>query len=781
MKTIFICHDINSVNYIIRDLKTANIIFVGNSEVNEEIINNPNIIIARNLKHNIEHEPKFLTFTAWYAIAKNNLYPECQHLCLFEYDVSIELYIENQVLNYCNENPETKIITFLSTHTHFNLDINKQVFDHFLNLKNCTYDIDSKHVWYPTTNHCINKNILCDFVDWFYPDCLVIKLLDINSVSWYHERLFSVYLTTNNIAVVVSKGITHVSQDSHIISNINNAYGSRHMILPPNLIELYTKHSKCELIQSILNNFNNVVITKNNKDNSQTFNLFISNCGNHLFDTNGYSYCETVYKQLKQYVEPNKVSVIIPSFNRFKYLLNAIASVKSQNYKNIDIIVINDCSTEKEYYEYDFISNNVNIIHLKENSKKIIGFACAGYVRTIGMKHATGKYIAFLDDDDIWLPNKLELQINAMLQSDCKMSCADGLIGIGIYNINNQYSKYNSEYYYNELQHIYNNKNSDYLNNGFPNIWNLSFCQIHNCVITSSVIIEKNILEKINYMNNVHNGCEDYDCWLRVLEHTNCVYVKDLCFYYDIGHGDGQLYETNPIEKVNKYFITFGGGEQRYIDAGNRLINQAMRIEIFDNHILYTDESLKNDNEFWNKHSDFIEKNKKGYGYWLWKSYIIKKTMADMKNNDVLLYLDSDCDFNINNKHIFNELFEVLKTDYIIGTIAKTNRMNGSVCIEHNWNKMDLLLELDMFNEQYLLSPQRQGGTNMFLVCDKTRELVNKWYDLACNYHLLDDSPSIITGMSGIIEHRHDQAIFSLLTKKHNIYSNRTLDQVIIY
>ena len=50
----------------------------------------------------------------------------------------------------------------------------------------------------------------------------------------------------------------------------------------------------------------------------------------------------------------NKVSVIIPTYNRFKNLLNAIKSVKNQTYKNIEIIVINDCSTQKEYSEIDF-------------------------------------------------------------------------------------------------------------------------------------------------------------------------------------------------------------------------------------------------------------------------------------------------------------------------------------------------------------------------------------------------------------------------------------------
>ena len=65
----------------------------------------------------------------------------------------------------------------------------------------------------------------------------------------------------------------------------------------------------------------------------------------------------------------DKVSIIIPTYNRFNFLLNTIKSVKEQTYKNIEIIVINDCSTQKEYYEYNF-DNDIIIINLKENSKK---------------------------------------------------------------------------------------------------------------------------------------------------------------------------------------------------------------------------------------------------------------------------------------------------------------------------------------------------------------------------------------------------------------------------
>jgi teichuronic acid biosynthesis glycosyltransferase TuaG len=110
----------------------------------------------------------------------------------------------------------------------------------------------------------------------------------------------------------------------------------------------------------------------------------------------------------------DKVSVVIPTYNRYQYLLNTIKSVKEQTYSNIEIIVINDCSTEKEYYEYDWKDNNIIIIHLKKNSKSIFGYVSAGFVRSKGIELSSGKYIAFCDDDDIWFPKKIELQMKAI-------------------------------------------------------------------------------------------------------------------------------------------------------------------------------------------------------------------------------------------------------------------------------------------------------------------------------------------------------------------------------
>ncbi len=239
-------------------------------------------------------------------------------------------------------------------------------------------------------------------------------------------------------------------------------------------------------------------------------------------------------------MEEDKVSVVISTFNRFQYLQNAIESVKNQTYKNIEIIVVNDNSTEKEYYTHDW--KDVKIIHLPMNSKFLFGYACSGFVKNVGVDASTGKYIAYLDDDDIFLPRKIELQVKAMKETGFKMSSTDGLIGQGVYDPSKTYKIYNKEHYYNDILNIFRKKGSTLMENGFPRIWDYQFLSVHNCMICSSVIVEKELLNEVGRMRYLRIGREDHDCWLRCLQNTNSVYVNEPCFYYDAGHGKGQDY-----------------------------------------------------------------------------------------------------------------------------------------------------------------------------------------------------------------------------------------------
>jgi hypothetical protein len=222
---------------------------------------------------------------------------------------------------------------------------------------------------------------------------------------------------------------------------------------------------------------------------------------------------------------------------------------------------------------------------------------------------------------------------------------------------------------------------------------------------------------------------------------------------------------------MNKKFITFGSHDN-YIQAAERLVSQSKKLNIFTETILYTPEFLQKDLEFWNKHGEFINKNKKGYGYWIWKSFIIKKTMGSMKDGDILLYLDCGCELDSKIRMRLLECIDIVKRHKIIGTYAS---------LEKEWCKMDLIQQLQMNKPNYLNTLQRQGGAILFLVCEETRKFVNEWYTLCCDYHNIDDTPSILENLEGFKEHRHDQSIFSLLTKKYNLFSSRTLSNAVYY
>ena len=110
----------------------------------------------------------------------------------------------------------------------------------------------------------------------------------------------------------------------------------------------------------------------------------------------------------------NKVSVIIPTYNREEYLVQAIVSVINQSYRNFEVLVIDDGSSNN-YAES--ICNKYK--HCKYFYKENGGLSSA---RNFGIKKEQGTYIAFLDDDDYWKSDKLEKQV-AFLENNNEVDC----------------------------------------------------------------------------------------------------------------------------------------------------------------------------------------------------------------------------------------------------------------------------------------------------------------------------------------------------------------------
>ena len=104
----------------------------------------------------------------------------------------------------------------------------------------------------------------------------------------------------------------------------------------------------------------------------------------------------------------SKVSVITASYNCAKFIEESIKSVLNQTYDNLELIIIDDCSTdntEEIVNEYIKKDSRIKFYRLNNNSG-------AAVARNKGLDEATGRFIAFLDSDDIWDKQKLEKQIN---------------------------------------------------------------------------------------------------------------------------------------------------------------------------------------------------------------------------------------------------------------------------------------------------------------------------------------------------------------------------------
>lgn len=112
------------------------------------------------------------------------------------------------------------------------------------------------------------------------------------------------------------------------------------------------------------------------------------------------------------------VSIIIPVYNGHKYLCNCVDSVLAQTYKNLEIILINDGSTDnsldicKEYAKND---DRIKIVNLPQNSGQ-------SYARNAGVKSATGTWIAFCDNDDSYEPEMIEVLVKNARENNVKIS-----------------------------------------------------------------------------------------------------------------------------------------------------------------------------------------------------------------------------------------------------------------------------------------------------------------------------------------------------------------------
>lgn len=130
-----------------------------------------------------------------------------------------------------------------------------------------------------------------------------------------------------------------------------------------------------------------------------------------------------------------------------------------------------------------------------------------------------------------------------------------------------------------------------------------------------------------------------------------------------------------------------------------------------------------------------------------------------MNDNDILIYIDSGCEIN---KYGLKRLIDYIKIVNNSETGILTFHLNDLTNIK--WCKMDVIKELDA--SEYIDNGQILTGLYIIRKCKHSLNIIEKWYNTMCNYHMIDDSPSIEKNGLMFSEHRHDQSVFSLLCYK---------------
>lgn len=221
---------------------------------------------------------------------------------------------------------------------------------------------------------------------------------------------------------------------------------------------------------------------------------------------------------IKRFYE-ERVTVIIPTYNRFELLMNTIRSIQGQTYSDVEIIVVDDGSSQPQYAAHNW--SGVQYIRLLVNSKTLFGYGVpGGYQRNFGIKRATGAYLAFCDDDDVWMPTKLEKQIRAMIACKCHISSTNAYVFQGIINTEKLYLP------------------------PLSSIWSLQDIQATNWVICSSAVIHRDMVDQVGVFKTMPHS-EDYDYWKRIMQHTDLAYVDEPLVGYDENHGYGKMWGSS--------------------------------------------------------------------------------------------------------------------------------------------------------------------------------------------------------------------------------------------
>ncbi len=206
-----------------------------------------------------------------------------------------------------------------------------------------------------------------------------------------------------------------------------------------------------------------------------------------------------------------KFSVIIPTYNRIDFLEKAIESVHKQTYQGFEIIVVNDNPHEK---------SKIDLLITKFDKTKVIHHSSSkggNAARNTGILHSQGELIAFLDDDDVWLPEKLTLHLK-----EHQKNLTAGLV-------------------FSDCLYVFNNKNiADHVYSApVPNNVIDAMSKAKFCPATSSIVsIKRDCVTKCGLFDESLVSFQDWDYWFRIAQKFKFVHIPAVLVHFRQHLGD---------------------------------------------------------------------------------------------------------------------------------------------------------------------------------------------------------------------------------------------------
>lgn len=211
------------------------------------------------------------------------------------------------------------------------------------------------------------------------------------------------------------------------------------------------------------------------------------------------------------------VSIITPMYNSELYIKDTVKSVLDQTYSNWEWIIVDDCSTDNSLDIIKSVLNNENrikLINLNTNHGP-------AYARNIAIMAATGRYIAFLDSDDLWAKDKLRKQVEFMIHHNAAISCTSyGFIDSKGKSILKNFSVLNNITYKDLLK--------------------------RNYLSCDTVMIDRNVFSTVQIESAPRH--EDYIYWLKIIKEVGKVYgIDEILAYYRI---NGNSRSSNKLKGI---------------------------------------------------------------------------------------------------------------------------------------------------------------------------------------------------------------------------------------